>query len=103
MVEINNNKSQQEQLKEQIKTKQTEIVALRLQHAEFDSKTSKLNETIQKLTKDLELLNAQKNKINKGDPELKAKYEKVLKDNEVLTTSVEDLRQEMIRLKEERD
>jgi len=54
------------------------------------------------LTKDLELLN-NKNKSNKGDPELKAKYEKAIQDNEVLTTSVEDLRQEMIRLKDERD
>lgn len=54
------------------------------------------------MTKDLELLN-NKNKGNKGDPELKAKYEKAIQDNEVLTTSVEDLRQEMIRLKDERD
>ena len=54
------------------------------------------------MTKDLELLN-NKNNSNKGDPELKAKYEKAIQDNEVLTTSVEDLRQEMIRLKDERD
>ena len=39
MQEVNNNRSQQEQLRDQIKTKSTEITALRLNQADFDSKT----------------------------------------------------------------
>ena len=44
-----------------------------------------------------------KSKGPKVDPELKAKYEKLVKDNEVLTGSVDEMRAEMLRLKEERD
>ena len=52
------------------------------------------------MTKELETI---KSKGPKVDPELKEKYEKLVKDNEVLTGSVDEMRAEMLRLKEERD